>query len=103
MVARLRPAGMRPQAPALRYRRRLVLSGELHAGNFVRTMGIGMTSGYPMLGFAMTIAATLNEVRPIRRLGVTRRQLLKEFDRPALKLLPIEPYGLPNGACAGLG
>lgn len=34
----------------------------------------------------------LNEIRPIRRLGVTRRQLLEEIDRPALKLLPTEPY-----------
>ena len=34
----------------------------------------------------------LNEVRPIRRLGVTRRQLLEEIDRPALKPLPAEPY-----------
>ena len=34
----------------------------------------------------------LNEVRPIRRLGVTRRQLLEEIDRPALKFLPAEPY-----------
>ena len=34
----------------------------------------------------------LNEERPIRRLGVTRRQLLEEIDRPALKALPIEPY-----------
>ena len=34
----------------------------------------------------------LNEERPIRRLGVTRRQLLEEIDRPALKPLPIEPY-----------
>src|SRR5947209_2260574 len=31
----------------------------------------------------------LNEERPIRRLGVTRRQLLEELDRPALKPLPI--------------
>jgi hypothetical protein len=30
----------------------------------------------------------LNEERPIRRLGVTRRQLLEEIDRPALKSLP---------------
>ncbi len=30
----------------------------------------------------------LNEERPIRRLGVTRRQLLEEVDRPALKPLP---------------
>src|SRR5207248_5877305 len=34
----------------------------------------------------------LNDERPIRRLGRTRRQLLEELDRPALKLLPIEPY-----------
>jgi hypothetical protein len=34
----------------------------------------------------------LNEVRPIRRLGVTRRQLLEQIDRPALKVLPAEPY-----------
>ncbi|AZG79100.1 IS21 family transposase (plasmid) [Methylocystis rosea] len=35
---------------------------------------------------------TLNEERPIRRLGVTRRQLFDEIDRPALKALPVEPY-----------
>src|SRR5919106_7037091 len=34
----------------------------------------------------------LNEERPIRRLGVTRRQLFEELDRPALKPLPTEPY-----------
>ncbi len=34
----------------------------------------------------------LNEERPIRRLGRTRRQLLEELDRPALKPLPVEPY-----------
>jgi transposase len=34
----------------------------------------------------------LNEERPMRRLGVTRRQLLEELDRPALKPLPAEPY-----------
>ena len=34
----------------------------------------------------------LNEERPIRRLGFTRRQLLEEIDRPALKPLPVEPY-----------
>ncbi|MCC6780611.1 MAG: IS21 family transposase [Hyphomicrobiales bacterium] len=34
----------------------------------------------------------LNEQRPIRRLGVTRRQLLEELDRPRLKPLPSEPY-----------
>ncbi|WP_245471549.1 IS21 family transposase, partial [Bradyrhizobium genosp. SA-3] len=36
----------------------------------------------------------LNEERPIRRLGVTRRQLLEEIDRPALKPLPTSPYVL---------
>jgi transposase len=34
----------------------------------------------------------LNEVRPIRRLGLTRRQLLEELDRPFLRPLPTEPY-----------
>jgi len=34
----------------------------------------------------------LNEDRPIRRLGVTRRQLLEELDRPELKPLPTERY-----------
>jgi transposase len=34
----------------------------------------------------------LNEERPIRRLGATRRQLLEELDRPAFKPLPTEPY-----------
>jgi len=34
----------------------------------------------------------LNEERPIRRLGVTRRKLLEEIDRPALKDLPESPY-----------
>ena len=34
----------------------------------------------------------INEVRPFRRLGVTRRQLLEELDRPQLKPLPVEPY-----------
>jgi len=34
----------------------------------------------------------LNEERPIRRLGVTRRELLEEIDRPALKALPAQPY-----------
>src|SRR3979490_457482 len=44
----------------------------------------------------------LNEERPIRRLGVTRRALLEELDRPHLKALPSEPYAfaewrLPRG------
>ena len=34
----------------------------------------------------------LNEERALRRLGQTRRQLLEEIDRPALKSLPAEPY-----------
>jgi transposase len=34
----------------------------------------------------------LNDQRPIRRLGVTRRQLLEELDRPLLKPLPVEAY-----------
>jgi transposase len=34
----------------------------------------------------------INDRRPIRRLGVTRRQLLEELDRPMLKPLPVEPY-----------
>jgi transposase len=34
----------------------------------------------------------LNGERPIRRRGVTRRHLLEEIDRPALKSLPAEPY-----------
>lgn len=38
------------------------------------------------------LLARLNDERPIRRLGVTRRQLLEDLDRPALKPLPAEPY-----------
>ena len=34
----------------------------------------------------------LNEERLLRRLGVTRRTLLEELDRPCLKELPREPY-----------
>lgn len=34
----------------------------------------------------------LNDVRPIRRLGTTRRQLFEEIDKPALKPLPAEAY-----------
>ena len=45
----------------------------------------------------------LNDKRPIRRLGVTRRALLEELDRPHLKPLPAEPYAyaewrLPHGS-----
>jgi hypothetical protein len=34
----------------------------------------------------------LNERQSLRRLGVTRRQLLEEVDRPALKPLPESAY-----------
>src|ERR1700751_3795036 len=34
----------------------------------------------------------LNEVRPIRRLGGTRRQVPQEIGRPFLQPLPVEPY-----------
>ena len=34
----------------------------------------------------------LNDERPLRRLGVTRRALLEELDRSHLKQLPAEPY-----------
>jgi transposase len=34
----------------------------------------------------------LNDERPIRRLGVTRRVLFEELDRPNLNALPAEPY-----------
>ena len=36
--------------------------------------------------------AQLNDKQSLRRLGVTRRQLLEEIDRPALNALPDEPY-----------
>jgi transposase len=42
----------------------------------------------------------LNDERPIRRLGVTRRVLLEELDRPHLKARPPSPTALPNGARA---
>jgi transposase len=34
----------------------------------------------------------LNDERPIRRLGVTRRALFEELDRPNLESLPAQPY-----------
>jgi len=34
----------------------------------------------------------LNDERPIRRLGVTRRTLFEELDRPNLNSLPAQPY-----------
>jgi transposase len=36
--------------------------------------------------------ADINERRPLRRLGVTRRQMFEDLDWPALKPLPAEPY-----------
>lgn len=45
----------------------------------------------------------LNEERPIRRLGVTRRQLLEEIDRPALKSLPVEDYVFCEWRAARVG
>jgi hypothetical protein len=44
----------------------------------------------------------LNDERPIRRLGVTRRTLFKELDRPNLNSLPAQSFALPNGGSAGL-
>ena len=38
------------------------------------------------------LMAQLNERQALRRLGVTRRRLLEEVDRPALKALLSEPY-----------
>ena len=38
------------------------------------------------------LMAQLNDKQSLRRLGVTRRQLLEEIDRPALNALPDEPY-----------
>ena len=34
----------------------------------------------------------VNDERPLRRLGGSRRQLLEALDRPQLKVLPVEPY-----------
>ena len=42
----------------------------------------------------------LNEERPLRRLGVTRRMLLEELDRPYLRRCPASPTPLPNGGYA---
>lgn len=51
----------------------------------------GLTELNAAIGEMLT---ALNDHRTIRRLGVTRRQLLEEIDRPALKPLPVEPYVL---------
>ncbi len=42
----------------------------------------------------------LNEERSIRRLGVTRRRLLEEIDRPALKPLPVSRMCSRSGGSA---
>jgi hypothetical protein len=44
----------------------------------------------------------LNDERPIRRLGVTRRTLFEELDRPTSTRCQRSPIALPNGASAGL-
>jgi transposase len=52
-------------------------------------------TGLAELNAAITeMLRQLNDERPLRRLGVTRRQLLEEIDRPHLKPLPAEPYTL---------
>ena len=54
---------------------------------------IAPSTAWPIVNAAIADLLThLNEERPIRRLGVTRRQLFEQIDRPALKLLPTEPY-----------
>jgi transposase len=45
----------------------------------------------------------LNEERPIRRLGVTRRRMLEEIDRPALKPLRAEAYELSEWRTCRVG
>lgn len=49
------------------------------------------------------LLARLNEERPIRRLGATRRRLLEEIDRPALKSSPAEPYEFCEWRVCGVG
>lgn len=43
-------------------------------------------------GAIRALLVKINDERPLRRLGVTRRQLLEDLDRPHLKPLPAEPY-----------
>jgi hypothetical protein len=47
------------------------------------------------------LMAQLNEKYCLRRLGVTRRQVFEEVDRPALKALPSEPYEYCSGVFVG--
>ena len=58
-------------------------------GRLRRRTFISLADVDAALGELMT---QLNEKQILRRLGVTRRQLLEEIDRPALKDLPGEPY-----------
>jgi transposase len=44
------------------------------------------------LNAAIAALVTDLNARPMRKLGVSRRQLFEELDRPALSLLPAEPY-----------
>jgi hypothetical protein len=53
------------------------------AGMPIREIARRMDSASSMV--RLTMLTRLNEERPIRRLGVTRRKLLEEIDRPALK------------------
>jgi transposase len=58
-------------------------------GRLRRRIFHGLADIDAALGEFMT---QLNEEQPLRRLGVTRRQLLEEVDRPALKSLPDGAY-----------
>jgi transposase len=40
----------------------------------------------------MELLRDLNDIRVLRRVGVTRRQLFEDIDRPALRPLPVERY-----------
>ena len=64
--------------------RGLVTASTLRGRTFASLADVDATLGELM--------AQLNERQSLRRLGVTRRQLLEEIDRPALKALPGEPY-----------
>ena len=46
------------------------------------------------------IAALVEDLnaRPMRKLGVSRRELFERLDQPALSSLPSEPLCMPNGA-----
>jgi hypothetical protein len=55
-------------------------------------VAVALAAAGPALMREGHAAARLNKERPIRRLGVTRRALLEELDRPHLKALPSEPY-----------